>query len=149
MLRTVGWMAALSLPALILIGPALAQKDKDKDKDKDPEKATQWVTVGKVNAKVMAAYEDKRKLRVQVSVPKLDAGQVQALNNAKAAYAQAQANRDLNGMRSASQQMAQAQARLYTTENKDLDVQATDDVIVRNAKPREEFDDKGRIKKLT
>jgi len=149
MLRTVGWLAALSLPALILISPAFAEKDKEKDKDKDPEKATQWVTVGKVNAKVAAVYEDKRKMRVQISVPKLDAGQVQALANAKNAYAQAQARRDWNGMRSAQQQMQQAQAKLYTTENKDVDVQAIDDVVVRTMKPKEEFDDKGRIKKLT
>lgn len=149
MLRPVGWMAALCLAALLLVGPAFAQKDKDKDKDPEKEKAPQWVTVTKVSGKVMAVYEDKRKLRIQVAVPKLDAGQVQALANAKASYAQALANRDGNAMRSAAQQMQQAQARLYTTENKDFEVQAIDDVIVRTMKPKEEFDDKGRVKKLT
>jgi len=149
MLRTCGRLAALCLPALIFVGPAFAQKEKDKDKDPDKEKATQWVTVGKVSAKIMAVYEDKRKLRIQVKVPKLDMGQVQALNNAKNAYAQAAAKRDANGMRSAMQQMQAAQAKLYTSENKDLDVQGTDDVIVRMLHPRQEFDDKGKPKKLT
>jgi len=178
MLRTVGWLAALCLPALILVGPALAQKepdkdkakepdkekkdkdkeadkekkDKDKAKDKDPdvkEKATQWVTKGKVTGKVTAVYEDKRKLRIQVQVPTLDAGQVQAMANAQAAYSQAAARRDGNGMRSAQQQLQQAQARLYKMENKDFEIQAIDEVIVRTMTPKAEFDEKGRPKKLT
>src|SRR3954468_16988025 len=109
MLRTVGWMAALSVLALLLSGPVAAQnekakdkaKDKDKDKDKDVDKdstATQWVTVTKVAGKVSAVYEDKRKLRISVPFPKLDAGQVNALMQAKQSYAQAQARRDYNGM---------------------------------------------------
>jgi hypothetical protein len=154
MLRTVGWMAVLCLPVLLLAGPALAQKekdaaaqkDKDKDKDPDKEKATQWVTVGKVVAKVAAVYEDKRKLRLQVPVPEIDMGQLQALNNAKAALARA---RDVNAARSAQQQIQQAQAKLYKITYKDVDVQAIDDVIVRMKTPRLEYDDKGRPKKLT
>jgi hypothetical protein len=145
MLRSVGWLAALCLPVLWMVGPVLAFADKEKDKDKDSEKE-KWVTVTKIPAKVTAVYEDKRKLRVQVQVPKLDQGQVQALANARAALAQA---RDLNAVRSAQQQMAQAQAKLYTTEWKDLDVQAIDDVVVRSLNPRQEFDEKGRRKKLT
>jgi len=145
MLRSLGWLAALCLPVLWLVGPVLAFADKEKEKDKDAEKE-KWVTVTKIQAKVSAVYEDKRKLRIQITVPKLDLNQVQALANARAAMAQA---RDVNALRQAQQQMAQAQARLYTTENKDLDVQAIDDVVVRSLHPRQEFDDKGRLKKLT
>ena len=73
MLRTVAWLAALCVPALLLVGPAFAQKEKDKDKDKDldKEKATQWVKVTAIQGKVTAVYEDKRKLRVQIQVPTL------------------------------------------------------------------------------
>src|SRR3954447_5449820 len=73
MLRTVAWLAALCVPALLLVGPAFAQKEKDKDKDKDldKEKATQWVKVTTIRGKVTAVYEDKRKLRVQIQVPTL------------------------------------------------------------------------------
>jgi len=145
MLRTVAWLAALCVPALLLVGPAFAQKDKDKDIEKD-KPATQWVKVTTVTGKVMAVYEDKRKLRVQIAVPKLDVGQVQALANAKQAMATA---RDVNAVRQASMQMQQAQARLYTTENKDVEVQAIDDVVVRLSRPKPDFDDKGRVKKLT
>jgi hypothetical protein len=116
--------------------------------DKDST-ATQWVTVTKVAGKVSAVYEDKRKLRISVAVPKLDAGQVNALMQAKLSYANAQARRDYNGMAQASNQMQQAQARLYTTENKDVEVQGIDDVVVRLNQPKPDFDDKGRPKKLT
>jgi hypothetical protein len=146
MLRTVGWMAVLCLPVLLLAGPALAQKEKDKDKDPDKEKATQWVKLGKVVAKVSAVYEDKRKLRLQVPIQEIDPGQLQALVNAKAALARA---RDVNAARSAQQQIQQAQARLYKTTYKDVEVQAIDDVVVRLATPKLEYDDKGRPKKLT
>jgi hypothetical protein len=151
MLRTVAWLAALCVPALLLVGPAFAQKEKDKDKDKDvdKEKATQWVTAGKVRGKVTAVYEDKRKLRIQIAVPKLDPNQVQAVARAQQAYSQAQAKRDANGMRNASMQLQQAQARMYTTENKDVEVQAIDDVVVRMAQPKADFDDKGKPKKYT
>jgi hypothetical protein len=70
MLRTVGWLAALCIPALLLVGPAHAQKEKDKDKDPDKDK-TQWVKVAAIQGKVTAVYEDKRKLRVQIQVPTL------------------------------------------------------------------------------
>src|SRR3954451_20211612 len=112
MLRSVGWLAALCLPMLWLVGPVLAFADKEKEKDKDSEKE-KWVTVTKIQAKVTAVYEDKRKLRIQVSVPKLDVGQVQALLNAQQAMARATT---LQARQQAQQQMAQAQARLYTTE---------------------------------
>jgi hypothetical protein len=135
MLRTVGWMAALSLPALLLVAPAFAaDKEKDKDKDKDPDKEK---------------AESNRKLRLQVQIPTLDVGQVQAYQRAQQSYNQAQARRDWNGMRSAQQQMQQAQAKLYKMTNKDVDVQAIDDVVVRVLTPKLEYDDKGRPKKLT
>ena len=70
MRRTIGWLAALFLPVILLAGPAVAQKkagDKDADKDKDSDKpAEKWVKVGTLTARIVAMYEDKRKLRVQV-----------------------------------------------------------------------------------
>src|SRR5690349_17484830 len=111
MLRSVGWLAALCIPALLLAGPALAQKEKDKDKDKDPDKdKTHWVKVATIQGKVTAVYEDKRKLRVQIQVPTL-----------------------------------QPNGRSYriAMQAKDVEVQATDDVVVRLSYPKPDFDDKG------
>jgi hypothetical protein len=120
MLRTIAWLAALCVPALLLVGPAFAQKEKDKDKDKDKdldkEKATQWVKVTTIQGKVTAVYEDKRKLRVQIQVPTLQP----------------------NG-----------RTYKIAMQAKDVEVQAIDDVVVRLSYPKPDFDDKGRPKKFT
>src|SRR5262245_13341303 len=118
----IAWVAALSLPALLLTGSAVAQKKDDKDKDKDSDKAKDvWIKAGVVAGKVTAVYEDKRKLRVSVPVPKLNPTAVTNLQNAQTAYAQAVARRDANAMRSAQQQQMQAQRDLYRMENQDIE----------------------------
>ena len=45
--------------------------------------------------------------------------------------------------------LMRAQQGMVKTENKDIEIQATDDVVVRRYQPREEFDDKGKPKKYT
>src|SRR5262249_40648865 len=57
--------------------------------------------------------------------------------------------RGLAAVISAQRALAQAQASLYTMQSQDIELEALDDVVVRRARPPEEFDDKGRIKKLT
>ena len=96
------WIAILALPVLLLSGSLVeAQKKADADKDKDLDKGGEkMVKAGAVVGKVMAVYEDKKKIRIQVSYPTLDPAGVQRLYQAQAAIAQA---RDANAMNSAVQ----------------------------------------------
>jgi hypothetical protein len=141
------------VPALLLVGPLPgAPKKEDKDLDKNSEKTVQ---AGQVTGKVMNVYEDKKKIRLQVTYmnPKLDQGAANALAQAQIQFQQALARRpiDYNAVRTAQQQMALNQAKLITYEKKtqDYEIQANDDVVVRSANPPEQFDEKGKVKKYT
>ncbi len=169
MRRTLSLAAVLIVPLMLCTGDlANAQKSKDKMKDKDddiPKNTEKTVKAGSLVGRVVGIEEDKRKIRLSVSYPvtTIDQGQVQAVANAQNQMARAQYDlrvaRDVNAanqarqqMAQAQQQMAQAQARLYKTEMKtkdDIYVKAGDDVAVRTARPKEDFDDKGKIKKYT
>jgi hypothetical protein len=169
MRRVIALTAVLILPLLFCAGPAaFAQKtkkvDADKDKDGDTKNSEKSIKSGVVIGKVMNVYEDKKRLRLQVPVP------VTTLNPSAAGQI-AQAQRDLanaqyslrtatnaQGILQARQQMAQAsvalaraQASVYQTkyENKEIEVQAIDDIVVRLAQPKQDFDEKGRVKKYT
>ncbi len=146
MRRTIRWIAALALPVLLLTG-SLVEAQKKPNAEKDLDKSTEkMVKAGMVNGKIMAVYEDKKKIRIQVSYPTLDPAGAQRMYNARAAIAQA---RDANAMRSAQNSLAEAQRTMYKYENKDIEIQAADDVVVRMLRPKEDFDDKGRPKKYT
>jgi hypothetical protein len=151
----VSWLAVLVVPAILLTGPLVgADKKPNPDKDKDVDKkGDKLVKVGVVSGKVMAIYEDKRKLRLQVTIPhtKINAAAVTGMQQAQQQMTQASARRDIRGMLTAQQQMAMHQRNLYTIEKitQEIEFEAIDDVVVRTAKPREQFDDKGKVKKLT
>jgi hypothetical protein len=146
------WVAALAVPAMLLAGPsAWAQKkkpnpDKDKDADAPAEKAEKMIRAGVLVGKVAAVYEDKRKIRLQVVVPKLNPGAINSIAQAQMQMARA---RSVVAMIQAQQALARAQASLYTAGHQDVELQVLDDVVVRTARPREEFDEKGKVKKLT
>ncbi len=148
MRKFVSWMAALLVPAMMLTSPlAGADKNKDKDKDKDSDKpAEKYIKLGTAAGKVMAVYEDKRKIRVQIAVPKLNPQGIIAIKQAQIAMATANT---LVGIIQARQQMANAQRSLYTNTNVEVEIEAIDDVVVRAARPREAFDEKGKPKKFT
>ena len=145
---TIRWIAALAFLALIVTGSLVeAQKKPDTDKDKDVDKNTdKMIKAGTVSGKVMAVYEDKKKIRLQVAVPVLDPNGLQRVVNARLEMARA---RDPNAMRAAQYSLVQAQASLYKNENKDVEIQASDEVVVRMARPKEDFDEKGKPKKYT
>lgn len=148
------WLAAIAVLATLLLGNAADAQKKDKDKDKDKDVTTEkMIKSGVLVGKVMAVYEDKRTVRLQVavSVAKLNAGSVQQLAQAKLDLANAAARGDRNGVMSARQSIVQAQATLYNIEkhHQDVELQALDDALVRTAFPRTEFDEKGKTKKLT
>jgi hypothetical protein len=157
MRRAIGLTAALVAAAALLTGsPAGAQKkekanpDLDKDKDANSEK---MIKAGVLTGKVANIYEDKRVLRLTVNVPlqKVNTGSLQSLQNAQRDLAMARARGDRNGMLSAQKAMAQAQASLVTVEYKTQHVELTvqDDAVVRTAWPKGDFDEKGKLKKLT
>jgi hypothetical protein len=156
MRRTLGWLAALSLPVLLLAGSAFAQKKGDKDADKDSDKgkpADKWVKAGVLTGKILAVYEDKRKMRVQVPiiVAKPNAGAANQYQQAQVSYAAAVARRDFNAARQHQREIVQAQQSMvtYESQNKEVEVQAQDDVVVRFANPKADYDDKGKLKKYT
>jgi hypothetical protein len=149
-------VAVLLLPTVLFLGsPARAQKtDKDKDKDKDKDVTTEkMMKSGVLVGKVVAIYEDKKVIRLQVTIPinKLNPGALQSIQQAQVSLAQARARGDRQGMVNAQRSMAQAQATLYTVENKmqDVELGTVDDVVVRKARVSEEQDEKGKVKKLT
>src|SRR5262249_23751426 len=123
---------------------------KNKDLDKNTE---QTVKAGVLVGKIAAIYEEKRKIRLQVNVPitTLNASALNGIAQAQVSYRQAAARRDLQGMRNAQMQMQQQQAQLYQVQmrTQDVELDVHDEVVVRTARPKEEFDEKGRVKKLT
>jgi hypothetical protein len=141
---TIRWIAALALPVMLLTGSLVdAQKKPNPDKDLDKDK---MVKAGTVMGKVMNVYEDKKKVRIQVTIQVLDPAGVQRLAQAKLEMARAG---DANAYRNAQNSLLQAQRSLYKNETKEVEVQAADDVVVRMARPKEDFDEKGRLKKYT
>src|SRR5262245_44918117 len=149
------WVAALMVPAVLLLGsPARAQKkDLDKDKDKDVAPGEKLLKAGVLVGRVTAVYEDKRTIRLQVTVPltRLNPGSLQSIQQAQTDLARARARGDRAAMVNAQRAMLQAQGNLVTMENQlqEVELQAVDDAVVRTARPRGEFDEKGKLKKLT
>jgi hypothetical protein len=152
MRHLISWAAALALPAVLLTGslPGAPPKADDKDLDKTSPK---MLKAGELVGKIAAINESKKSLRVKITyaLPKLNVGEYNALVQAQRQYAVAVAKRDYNGARNAQLQMALHQAKLYTYENKtyELEVATVEDVVVRNNKPPEQFDEKGKPKKYT
>jgi hypothetical protein len=149
MRRVLSYTVALIVPALLMACPLVGAPKKD-DKDANSEK---MIAAGQVVGKITNIYEGQKKLRLQIAmtVPKLNQGAVNAYNQAQIQYQQAAAKRDINGMNNAQMQMARQQAMLYTYERKtqDIDIQTTEDVVVRSQNPPEQFDDKGKLKQYT
>ena len=140
------WIAIVALPIVLLTG-SFVEAQKKADPDKDVEKGGEkLVKAGSVTGKVMAVYEDKKKIRVQVAIQVPNPGGMQALYSAQMAMARA---RTPQAAYQAQMQMAQAQRGLVKTENKDIEIQTTDDVVVRRYRPPEKFDEKGKPIKYT
>ncbi len=140
---------------LVMIGlvlPLLAADDKPADAKKDADKnpnAEHYVKAGEIAGKIVAVNESRKSLRLQVKVPMLNQGAVNAIANAERQYAQAAARGDRNGAASALRTIAQQEANLYTYQDKEVEVATLDDVKVRLSQPPAAFDDKGKVKKYT
>ena len=149
---TIRWIAALALPFMLLTSSLVdAQKKPEKEKEKDLDKnTTKTVKAGSVTGKVVTVYEAKKMVRIQITftTQTIDPGQVVALNRAKYDLANA---RDRQGAINAQNAIYQAQMNLYKFENKtqEMEINTTDEVVVRMLRPREAFDAKGKAKRLT
>jgi preprotein translocase subunit YajC len=148
----IAWLAALMVPILLLAGPALAQKAKkpDADVDKSAASSDKMIKAGTLVGKVSAVYEDKRKIRLAVTTTaaKINPGAITGILNAQNQMLMA---RTIQGRLQAQAALMRAQAGLYRVEQKTqyVELAALDDVLVRTARPREQFDEKGKIKKFT
>jgi hypothetical protein len=134
-------------PAKMPVPKKAGMKNLDRDPDAAKEKA---LHSGVITAKVMAVVEDKKTVRLQLTVPylKVNTGALQNYVNAQARMSYASNPQQLLQYQ---QQMIQAEAQIYqvATTTQDVEWQATDDVKVRMMNPPAQFDDKGRIKKYT
>jgi hypothetical protein len=134
-----------------------ADLKKDKDDDKIATNTEKKIKAGQLSGKIVAVNESKKSIRLKVTytVPKLNTGAVNQLTQAQLAMQRAAANPDprqrIQAIQQAQVQMAQAKQNVYTYEQKsqDLELQTTEDVKVRMAKPPEQFDEKGKVKKYT
>lgn len=104
----------------------------------------------KVPATVVTVVEDKKSLRLRLTIPyvRINEGYLKNYLNAQVSMAQAT---DAQGIINARNSMAQAAARIYevATVEKEVEWLAIDDVKVRMQNPPPQFDDKGRVKRPT
>jgi hypothetical protein len=108
-------------------------KDLETDKDAAEKKALRKTML---TAEVMAVVEDKKSLRLKLTIPYVRVNQGQLQNLLKAQN---------------PQQVLQAQAQLYemATTQKEVELSAADEYKVRMRNPPPQFDDKGRPKRYT
>lgn len=128
------------------------RKSNMKQYETDPDAAYKKMLLKspKVSATVVAVVEDKKSLRLRVTIPyvKINAGAVQNYYNAQMSMLRAT---NAQGIYNAQQQMAQAEAQIYQVASTDKEVEwsASDELKVRMHYPPPQFDDKGNIKKYT
>ncbi len=139
--------------ALALVLPAAAA-DKPADKNKVPtdkkEATAKMVSAGTVRAKVVNVEAAKKALTVEISVS-YAVPNPGAMVNIRNLEVQLASSRDPYQRRVYALQLLQAQAQMtqIKQEKQSLDVEASDDIVVRAANPPVQFDDKGNVKKYT
>lgn len=115
--------------------PPLRGKLKGMETDKDSAER-KLLRQPKVPAEVVAVVEDKKSLRLRLTIPYIKINEGQLQNYYKAQNLQ---------------QMLQAQAQLYelATVQKEVEWTAADELKVRRRNPPPQFDDKGKLKRWT
>ena len=159
-MRNLPRAAAVLLIGCVAMPAVAADKAKDKAEAKNAEKgitSEKMYRAGQLAGKILTVNESKKSIRLQVTLqyPKLNQGALNSLVQAQLNMQQAALNRDPNGraqgILNAQRQILQAQATLYQmqTTTKDVELQTTEEVKVRQANPPEAFDDKGKPKRYT
>jgi hypothetical protein len=146
--RVAAFFLAVGFVLPLLAADEKKAPDPKKDLDKNPS-APKVNKVGEATGKVVAVYESKKMLRLQVQVPQLNQGAVAAIAQAEAQLQIYAATRNIGGIQGAQRTILQNQANLYTLHPKDFELQTTEDLKVRLNNPPPKFDDKGKIKKYT
>jgi hypothetical protein len=128
-----------------------APKGKLKGIETDPAAAERkLMRKNSLQATIVNVVEDKKTLRLRLTIPyvKINQGQLQNYVNAQMNLAKAT---NAQGVYNAQQQMLQASAQIYELDKVDKEVEwgTADEVKVRNNNPPAQFDDKGRIKRYT
>ncbi len=122
-------------------------KEFETDKDAAEKK---MLRQAKVTAEVVAVVEDKKSLRLKLTIPylKINQGQLQNYYNAEMNLIRAT---NAQGVFNAQNQMAQAAAQIYQLDKvyKEVEWTAADEFKVRMANPPPHFDEKGRPKRYT
>jgi hypothetical protein len=131
-----------------------APKGKFKGHETDPGAAEKkLLKSAKVPAQVVNVIEDKKTLRLRLTIPyiKINQGQVQNYYNAQMNMIRDLEKRNIQGAENQQLQMARAAAQIYqlATVQKEVEWASSDDVKVRMAHPPPQFDDKGRPKPYT
>ncbi len=179
---------AAGLLACLLVLPLLAARAQDAKKTeakltetKEPANTDKSLKKGQVTGKVASVNDTNRSMKLSVTyeIPKINQGEVQALQNhqrelvqgqaelqqAQALAVQAQVQNDRgkfqdaqNKIRAATQKIqnaqlriAQSQAKMVTGEKKtqDIELTAAENVAVRTANPPVKFDGEGKVVKYT
>jgi hypothetical protein len=122
-------------------------KDLETDKDAAEKK---MLRQAKLTAEVMAVVEDKKSLRLKLTIPyvKINQGQLQNYYNAQMNLMRAT---NAQSVYNAQNSMAQAAAQIYQLDKiyKEVEWTAADEFKVRTANPPPLFDEKGRPKRYT
>jgi hypothetical protein len=132
--------------------PALAADDEKPSKEKK-DAADKMVASGQVPGKLLRWGSETKTITLQVTVQVPNPGGLQTLANLQAQLADA--SRDPNPVNRAKRvadverQMALHQKDGVKNETHDIELQPSDDLIVRWKTPPTVLDDKGRPKKLT
>lgn len=142
------------LTVATLVSGLQAQGDKPTPKP-EPKKPTRskYVTVGKVQGELTYLDTPRRtfKIRITSVTKELNRSAYQSLIRAQQNLARAQQRRDVNGIRSAQNSIAQNQRNLYTIKKvtKDYTIEPVEDFEVRRSKPGTKVDDMGNFVELT
>jgi hypothetical protein len=136
------------LLALAFILPTRAADDKKTDDKKTDKPGDKLVNKTDLNGKLVHVEGAGKGFRVQVQVPKLDQNVVNTINNLKGQLARTNP-RDFNQIANLERQITQNQAKMYTSQGKDVDIDPGEDMKVVSKNPPVAFDDKGKIKKYT
>jgi hypothetical protein len=128
-----------------------APKGKLKGIETDPAVAERnLMRKNSLTATVVSVVEDKKLLRLKLTIPyvKINQGQLQNYYNAQMNMMKAT---NAQGVYNAQQQMLQASAQIYELDKveKEVEWKATDEVKVRTSDPPAQFDEKGRVKRYT
>lgn len=129
--------------------PPRKGKLKDLETDKDAAEKKE-LRKAKLTAEVMAVVEEKKSLRLKLTIPylKINQGQLQNYYNAQTNLMRAT---NAQGVYSAQNSMAQAAAQIYQLDKvyKEVEWMASDEFKVRMRYPPPQFDEKGRPKRYT